>query len=243
MYDKFTPLAEYLGGKLGKKVELRVVSDYEGALRDIGRGVTQFCFMAPITYIMANRKYGVEAVVKTLMEGKSTYRSVIIAKNNSRISSVKDIKGRKFAFGNPHSVSSYVAPRIMLLDVGIDLKDLLHYEYVGDYEDVVEAVVNGNFDAGGVTESIAYKFKDEGIKFIKFSEDLPGVIICAGKTVPKDVRDSLSSALTALTDATPEGSSILHSINKGYSSFEKSSSNEFSLLRSMMIRIGMIESQ
>lgn len=241
MYEKFNPLSGYLRRKIGKKIELRVVSDYEGALRDIGRGITQFCFMAPITYIIANKKYGVKALVKTLMEGRPTYRSVIIAKSSSRISSVRDIKGRKFAFGNTHSVSSYVAPRVMLLDAGIDLKDLLHYEYVGDHESVVDAVINGNFDAGGIAESIAYKFKDKGIKLIKFSEDLPGVMICAGKSVPNDVRDSLSSALTALTDSTPEGASILHSMNEGYSSFEKSSDNDFSLLSAMMIRTGLVE--
>jgi phosphate/phosphite/phosphonate ABC transporter binding protein len=241
MHEKFDPLSEYLGRKIGRKIELRVVSDYEGALRDIGRGITQFCFMAPLTYIVANRKYGVEALVKTLMEGRSTYRAVVIAKSNSRIGSVRDIKGRKFAFGNTHSVSSYVAPRIMLLDAGIDLKDLLHYEYVGKHEDVVDAVINGNFDAGGVTEDVAYKFKDGGIKFIKFSEDLPGAVICAGKAVPDDVRYSLTSALTELTDSTPEGALILHSINNGYSSFEKASDNDFSLLRAMMTRTGMVE--
>ncbi len=190
MLEKFNPLAEYLGKKLGKKIELRVVSDYEGALRDIGQGITQFCFMAPVTYVLANKKHGAEVLVKTLIGGKSTYRSVMIAKSDSKINSVKDLKGGKFAFGNPHSVSSYVAPRIMLLDAGIDLKDLLHYEYVGPHEDVVNAVISGNFDAGAVTESVAHKFKDKGIKFIKFSEDLPGVVICSGKNVPDEIRES-----------------------------------------------------
>jgi len=243
MLEKFNPLAEYLGKKLGKRIELRVVSDYEGALRDIGQGITQFCFMAPVTYILANKKHGAEVLVKTLIGGKSAYRSVMIAKRDSKINAVKDLKGGKFAFGNPHSVSGYVAPRIMLLDAGIDLKDLLHYEYVGPHENVVKAVISGNFDAGAVTESVAHKFKDKGIKFIKFSGDLPGSAICSGKNVPDEIRGRMESALTALTDATPEASSILHSIYERYSGFEKAFDHEFSLVKTMMARIGMTEKQ
>jgi len=40
MPENFTPLAEYLSARLGKKVSLRIVSDYEGAIRDIGQGFT-----------------------------------------------------------------------------------------------------------------------------------------------------------------------------------------------------------
>jgi phosphate/phosphite/phosphonate ABC transporter binding protein len=240
MLEKFKPLSEYLGEKLGKKIELKVVSDYEGALRDIGQGTTQFCFLSPVTYVLANKKYGAEILARILVAGKATYRSVMVAKNDSKIVLTKDMRNHKFAFGNPHSVSSYLAPRLMLLDAGIDLKDLLHYEYVGSHEDVIKAVISGKFDAGAVTESIASRYKDKGIKFIKFSEELPGFVICAGKNVPTEIRGSMLSALTALTDAAPEASFILHSIYNKYTGFEKASDNEFSLLRTMMEKTGTI---
>lgn len=237
---KFSPLAEYLGKKIGKRIELRAVSDYEGAIRDIAHGITQLCFMTPTTYIEANKNYGVEVLVKALTEGKSSHHSVIIAKSDSKISSIEDIKGHTFAFGDPHSLSNYIAPRIMLLDTGIDLKDLLFYEYLGPHEEVINAVLKGNFDAGGVTESVAYKFKDKGIKFIKFSEDLPGFCICISKTLPERDKNSLKDALTALTDATSEGSSILHAIYKRYNAFEEASDADYANVRVMMSKLGML---
>jgi phosphate/phosphite/phosphonate ABC transporter binding protein len=237
---KFSPLAEYLGKKIGKRVELRAVSDYEGAIRDIGHGITQVCFMTPTTYIEANKKHGTEVVVKALTEGKSYHHSVIIAKGDSKIISLEDIKGHTFAFGDPHSLSNYIAPRIMLLDAGIDLKDLLFYEYLGPHEEVINAVLKGNFDAGGVTESAANKFKDKGIKFIKFSEDLPGFCICVSKTLPERDKNSLKSALTALTDATSEGSSILHAIYRRYNAFEEASDADYANVRVMMLKLGML---
>jgi ABC-type phosphate/phosphonate transport system substrate-binding protein len=105
---------------------------------------------------------------------------------------------------------------------------------------VIKAVISGKFDAGAVTESIASRYKDKGIKFIKFSEELPGFVICAGKNVPTEIRGSMLSALTALTDAAPEASFILHSIYNKYTGFEKASDNEFSLLRTMMEKTGTI---
>lgn len=238
--EKFSHLAEYLSKKIGKRVELKVVSDYEGAIRDIGQGTTQLSFMHPITYIMANKKFGTEVLVKALTEGKSSYRSVIFAKSDSKITSIQDIKGHKFTFGDPHSISSYIAPRIMLLDAGIDLKDLLHYEYLGPHEEVVKAVLNGTFDAGGATESIVYKYKDKRIKFIKFSEDLPGFMICVSNNMPQQIKESIESALTSLTDTTPEGSAILHAIYNRYSGFEKASDAEYARLRAMMSKLDMI---
>ncbi|MBE0427494.1 MAG: phosphate/phosphite/phosphonate ABC transporter substrate-binding protein [Nitrospirae bacterium] len=237
---KFSPLSEYLSNKLGKRVELRAVSDHEGAIRDIGQDKTQLCFMMPITYIEANKKYGIQVLVKGLTDGKSSYHSVIIAKSDSKINSVEDIKGRTFAFGDPRSVSSYIAPRIILLDAGIDLKDLLYYEYLGAHEEVLDAVLKGKFDAGGVTESIAYRFKDRGIKFVKFSEELPGFCICISKSIAKRDRDSIGTALIALTDATPEGSSILGAIYERFTGFEEASDSDYAQVKAMMFRLGMI---
>jgi methyl-accepting chemotaxis protein len=239
-FKNFTPLTEYLMKKLGKKVELRVVSDYEGALRDISKGITHACFMMPTSYVEAHKKYGVEVIAKALTGGKAYHHSVIIARSDSKINSVQDIRGHTFAFGDPHSVSSYVAPRVMLLDAGIDLKDLHYYEYLGPQDAVADAVLNGTFDAGGVTESAALKFKDKGLKFIKLSGDLPGFCICVSRTLPEKDRSVLKTALTALTSATPEGSEILTAIYKRYSAFEEASDREYDNLRLMMSKLGMI---
>ncbi|MFZ6017550.1 MAG: phosphate/phosphite/phosphonate ABC transporter substrate-binding protein [Nitrospirota bacterium] len=238
---KFSPLAEYLSKKIGKRVELRAASDYEGAIRDIGHGITQVCFMTPITYIEANKKYGVEVLAKALTEGKSFHHSVIIARSDSKIGSIEDIKGHTFAFGDPHSVSNYIAPRFMLLEAGIELKDLLYYDYLGPHEEVLNAVLTGKFNAGGVTESVAYKNKDKGIKFIKFSQDLPGFSICVSKTLPERDKSSIRNALTSLTSATPEGSSILSSIYRRYTAFEEASDTEYAdVIRSMLQKLNLI---
>jgi methyl-accepting chemotaxis protein len=240
LMENFRPLAEYLGEKLGKKVDLKVVSDYEGVLRDIGQGTTHFCFMTPVTYLIANKKYGVNSLVKVLIEGKPTQRSVIVTGTSRKIGSLEEIKGRTFAFGYPHSVSGYIAPRIMLLNAGINLVDLLHYEYLGSHEAVANAVLSGKFDAGGISETILYQYKEKGIKPLQFSDDLPGFSIGVSKSLPRTLKDSLESALLTLTDTTSEGLLILHTIDNSYSGFEKTSDDDFAQVSTMMSRLGML---
>ena len=37
---------------------------------------------------------------------------------------------------------------------------------------MADGILNGAYDAGGVTERVAHALKDKGIKFIQFSGDL-----------------------------------------------------------------------
>jgi phosphate/phosphite/phosphonate ABC transporter binding protein len=240
MFKRFGPLAEYLGKKLGRKVELKVAVDFHVAMEDIGYGATHLCFMTPSTYIEAHNKYDIELLVKALRGGKPYHHSVIIVRGDSGINSVENIKGRTFAFGDLHSTSSHIVPRAMLLNAGIDLNDLLYYNYLGHHDNVVNAVLRGDFDAGGVMESVAYRFKDRGIKIIKFSDDIPEFNICVSRTLPEKDRTSIKAAFIALTDATSEGSTILKSIQKDYTGFMEASDEDYNSVRLLMSKLGMI---
>jgi phosphate/phosphite/phosphonate ABC transporter binding protein len=240
MFRKFTPLADYLAGRLGRKIDLKVAVDFQSAVTDIGQGAAQFCYMTPSTYIEAHKKYGVRVLVKALREGKPFQHSVIVTRNDSPIQSVEDIRGRSFAFGDPHSTSSHIVPRGMLLAAGIDTKDLQYYNYLGHHDDVAKAVLNGDFDAGGIMESTAYRFREKGLRFIKFSEDIPEFNICAAPEMDEELAATLIETLCKLTDATPEGAAILQAINAGYTGFTTAADEDYAGVRLMMEKLGMI---
>lgn len=240
MFRKFSPLSAYLARKLNRKCELKVAVDFQGAINDVGKGITQLCFLTPSTYVEAHKKYGVKVLVKALRDGKPFQHSVIVAKNDSPINALEDLKARSFAFGDIHSTSSHIVPRGMLLSAGIDLKDLVYYNYLGHHDDVARAVVSGDFDAGGVMESTAYKFKDMGLKFIKFSDDIPEFNICVSAGLDATVASAIKSALTSLNDGTPEGASILKSINGSYTGFVEAFDEEYNNVRQMMSKMGLL---
>ncbi len=240
MFRKFSPLAEYLSRKLNRRVDLKVAVDFQGAIEDIGKGATQFCFMTPSTYIEAHMKYGVSVMGKALRDGKPFQHSVIIARNDSPVNEIKDLKGRSFAFGDLHSTSSHIVPRAMLLDEGVDVKDLKSYNYLGHHDDVVKAVLKGDFDAGAVMESIAYKYKGQGIKFVKISEEIPEFNICISKNIDAAILNKLKDAFVSLSPDSVEEAAILKSINESYTGFVESSDEEYDGIKKMMIMLGLI---
>lgn len=240
MFKKFTPLAEYLTKKLKIRIDLKVAVDFQGAVRDIGQGVTQLCFMTPSTYIDAHKQYGVQVLVKALRDGKPFQHAVIIARNDSDIRSVKEIKGRSFAFGDTHSTSSHIVPRAMLMAEGIDIKNLNYYNFLGHHDDVARAVLNGDFDAGGVMESTGYKFEKMGLKLIKFSDDIPEFNICGAGSLDDQTAMAVKNALILLDESTPEGTSILHAINGSYTGFVEASDEDYNNIRVMMSKLGLI---
>jgi phosphonate transport system substrate-binding protein len=217
-----------------------VALDFQSAVADIGRGVTPLCYMTPSTYIEAHSKYGVRVLVKAMREGRPFHHSVIVARSDSPIQSVEDIRGRSFAFGDRRSTSSHIVPRGMLLAAGIDVKDLEYYNYLGQHDDVAKAVLGGDFEAGGIMESTAYRFREKGLKFIKISEDIPEFNICVAPEMDDKLVSALKEALCELSDATPEGASILQSIDGGYSGFVGAADEDYAGVRLMMAKIGMI---
>lgn len=240
MYRKFTPLINYLAKKTGRRINMKVAGDYETAIKDIGKGITQLCYMTPSTYIKAHSQYGVNLLVKALRDGRPFQRSVLITKAKSGIRSVSDLKGKSFAFGDINSTLSHILPRAMLLEEGVELKDLSYYNYLGHHDDIVKAVLKEEFDAGGVIESIINRFKGEDLYFIKFSDEIPEMNICVSTSLSTLEQSAISSALSELNEMTDEGAEILHAIDKHYTGFMEAKDEDYIGVRLMMSKIGML---
>ncbi len=240
MFKRFSPLVDYLSRKLNKKVELKVAVNFAEANKEIGTGVTNFCYMTPSTYIEANKEYNVEVIAKALRNGKPFQRSVIIARQESNIRHIKDIKGHSFAFGDERSTSSHIVPRAMLLEEGIDPKDLSFHDYLGHHDDVVRAVLSSEFDAGGVMESAAEKFRDKGLRIIKQSIDIPEFNICVNKSMPEEEKAQLKQSILELDENNSEDIDILRSITADYTGFVEAQDSDYDIIREMMQKLGMI---
>jgi len=240
MYRRFTPLAHYLTKKLNKPVELKIEVDLASTIKDIGEGVTNICYMTPSTYIEAHEKYGVEVLVKALRNGVPYHHSIIIAREKGKINRIEDIKGNSFAFGDNHSTSSHIVPRAMLKEAGIELEELSYYDFLGHHDDVAIAVLNGEFDAGGVMESTAERFKEQGLKFIKYSKDIPEFNICVSKDLPEEEKLMIKQALLELDNKNPEHKAILQSIVPAYTGFTEARHEDYLEIKEMMQEIGLL---
>jgi len=240
MFRKFSPLADYLSGKIGRTVELRVAVDFDTALKDIGNNLTHVCTLGPTTYVEAHKMYKVRLIVKGLRDGKPYHRAAILTRASSDIKSIKDLKGRSFAFGDVKSASGHVAPRLMLKDAGIDLDDLKFHHYFGYHDEVARAVMKGDFEAGSVIESIAQKYREQGLRVVAFSDEIPEWNICSSNAFAEGDVLLIKNALLSLNASTAEDSVVLKSIDEHYTGFIEAQDRDYDGIRTKMQRLGMI---
>jgi phosphate/phosphite/phosphonate ABC transporter binding protein len=236
MYKKFLPLAEYLSREVGRDVVFKLTPTFTDAVKDIGTGAADICYMTPTTYIEANDKYGVELLAKAVRNGVPYSHTIIVARQDSSIKSLEDLKGRSFAFGDKMSTSSYLVPLYMLARAGVRLADLSEHRFLGHHDDVAKAVLLGELDAGGLRETTAYQYMDKGLKFIKTSENIPEFNFCARPGLDRELVEKVKSALLKL-NAMGAGAAVLKSVDKDYTAFMDASDKDYDGIREMLRKV------
>ena len=162
---QYEPFRVYLQQKLNMPVELFVASDYSGVVEAMANDKLDVAYFGGLTYVQAKQRAKIHPIVTEVdAETQSTkYYSLIIAPADSPINSVKDIKGKTFAFGDISSTSGSLYPRFMLDQAGIKVPDdLKNVIYSGGHDATAQAVQNGTVDAGGIEGRILQKLITKG---------------------------------------------------------------------------------
>jgi phosphonate transport system substrate-binding protein len=194
--------------------------------------------MTPSTYIEAHNRHQVRVLAKALRKGKPYHHTVIIVRADSGINELREIKGRTFAFGDIHSTSSHLVPRAMLKQAGVDLTSLRYYEYLGHHDDVAQAVLKGDFDAGGVMEAVALRYESKGIKLLKYSPEVPEFNMATARDLSADEREALRQAVLRLNAANVQDHRVLASINEDYTGFTDAADADFDPIRQIILDLG-----
>lgn len=201
---QYLPFLSYLEGATGYHFKLHFTPKNSSVADELGKNKTQFSAMGASTFLHAQSIYGAKSLVRGLnQQGKAEYQSVFVVRPNSPIRSIRDIAGRKLAFGNQDSTQGHLIPRIMLTENGISLNNLYTYSYTGSHQNCAEAVVSGNYDVCGMQDQLAKKLASEGqVKIIHYSRYYPSSGIVANKSVPAEV---IVRVKQALLDFDPQG--------------------------------------
>ncbi|MBS3909860.1 MAG: phosphate/phosphite/phosphonate ABC transporter substrate-binding protein [Actinobacteria bacterium] len=165
---KYEPLEKYLEEKLGMPVELFVATNYTGVVQAMVAEKLDLAYFGALTYAQALQQTELEPIVTEIDKetGTTKYYSEIIARTDSGVNTLDDLKGKTFAFGDPSSTSGSLYPRMMLVEAGYDWKEkfapLSLAIFSGGHDATAQAVLNGTVDAGGVEGRILRKLIKDG---------------------------------------------------------------------------------
>ena len=159
---KFTPIATYLEQRLGMKVDFTPVNDYPAAVEALVNKKVDLVWFGGFTHVQANLRSGGKIIPLAQREEDTRFQSVFIAKTNSGIKALADMKGKQVSFGSQSSTSGHLMPRSFLLQAGLTPeKDFRRVAYSGAHDATIASVVSGKVDAAALDITVWRKFVSE----------------------------------------------------------------------------------
>lgn len=226
----FKPIADHVSRKLGRPVELQFGKSYEDTAEKVAKGQFDFSFMGPNTYAKYGPTYHLRGLVQIVNAGQPSFHGVIVVKKGSPVKSLKDLKGKAFAFGDRDSTLTHVVPQYMLMSEGVHLTDLKKYAFLpGTHDNLALNVLAGTFDATGMMPDIAAKYPD--LQVIAKSPILPEHVFAAGKGMDAATFAKIQDALLTMDEPLRKG------IKPSVTGIQKVNDKDFDVLRKILAAV------
>ncbi|WOS64808.1 phosphonate ABC transporter substrate-binding protein [Sinorhizobium fredii] len=159
-------LVDQLPAAIGvEKVSLFPAADYDGVIQGLLGGTLDYAELGASGYakIYLAKADAVEPILTTVQtDGATGYHSIMVARKDSGITKLEDLKGKKLGFADPDSTSGYLVPLVTLPEtIGAPVKEFFgETGFGGGHENLVLEVLKGTFDAGTTFGSGVGEFKD-----------------------------------------------------------------------------------
>jgi phosphonate transport system substrate-binding protein len=207
MYRSFTPLIDALqtemAAELGRPVDIQltIFRTYDDGIDALCKGTVDFVHFGPASYIVAKaRNPAIELLGMESENGSKRFQGVVIVAKDSPIQSLKDLKGKTFAFGDRNSTIGRWLIQAEMVKAGIRSVDLASFQYFERHDQVADVVLHGDFQAGSVKLSTFTKAnaKNELREILRFENVTKPVVARQG--LDREVFAAIQKSLFSLKD-------------------------------------------
>ncbi|MBI3972130.1 MAG: phosphate/phosphite/phosphonate ABC transporter substrate-binding protein [Chloroflexi bacterium] len=221
------PIGELLEKETSYNVGVSVPTSYVAVVEAMGSNQIDVGWLAPFSYAVAHKRYGVDVILSTVRSGSKSYPWQLIVHADSGIRKPEDLKGKRFAFGDPLSTSSYLYPAAYIKEkLNTDPEKFFsQIQFAGGHDKVVVAVYNKQVDGGatygpsvGQPESdarsrVVSTLPDVMKQVVRILEadQIPNDTVSVRKGLPKDVMEKVKAGLLKIA-ASDEGKKHLKAL-------------------------------
>lgn len=221
--NSYECLRGYAEETLGVPTKLFTPADYAGVIQGLLGGNLDMAWLGASSYAaiyLSDPEAVTPVLVKINLDGSYGYHSIGFARKDSGISSLSDMEGKTFGFGDPNSTSGYLIPSIEIPEstgASMDSGDYFgEVKFTGGHEQTIVAVNNGDVDAGvtwadgqgawedGYNSGSLRKAVDAGIidmndiVEIWKSKPIPEGPIVLRTALPEDVKEKMTALVDGL---------------------------------------------
>jgi len=210
----YTPLANYLSARLGRKVVLSTARDFEAFSRAVQDRRYDIVHYNQFQYIQSAQSYRVIAHNQEF--GKSAVAGALYVRKDSGITEVSQLRGRTIIFGGgKDAMLSYIGPRFLLMQAGLK-EDDFKSEFSVNPPNALLALFMKQADAAGGGEilidlpTVRNAIDTQELTMLATTEPLLFLPWAVRRTLPAKLREAIQTILVDL-GKTDEGRAILKS--------------------------------
>ncbi|MBI3480888.1 MAG: phosphate/phosphite/phosphonate ABC transporter substrate-binding protein [Nitrosomonadales bacterium] len=144
----FGPILDTLNARIPEAhFKLETSLNHEEFLEKLNTGHFDLAFASPYDTVLALKHH--YHVFATMGEDAS-FRGLIVARKDSGINTVGDLKGKKVAYSAATELATAIMPQYYLHTHGIDVNRDISNVYLGSSDTVLREIWSGHVSAGGV---------------------------------------------------------------------------------------------
>ena len=214
-------IADMLHAETGLYFKTLVATEYAGVIEALRADppTAHIASLATFSYILASDIGVAKAALVSVRRGTAFYQGQIIARVDSGIKDLTDLKGKSFARPDPLSTSGWIIPSIVLQAAGINLDRDIKVVDAGSHDAVVAAVYSGDVDAGACYLDLNTRIPmremqkehpdaAEELATIQISPEIPNDGVQFHPSLSEDMKDKIVAALLKIAE-TEEGEEAL----------------------------------
>jgi phosphonate transport system substrate-binding protein len=204
----YLPVFNAITRTTGLQFDLKVGQSYGAVVEGMCNQLADIAFFGPVAYVQAHQRGCAQLLAVGVEKGESVYYAGMFTKADSPIAAVKDVKGRRMAFGDVNSASSFTFQVAMLLDAGLDpVRDLAAIRMTGSHASSLAALTQGQVDVASLSFDSYEKAVKQGavdakqIKVIAKSIPIPYPPLALNAKLPEALKTQLKSAFAGVHKA------------------------------------------
>jgi phosphonate transport system substrate-binding protein len=147
----YKDLLDYISEKLEMSVNLIQRETYEEVNDLVRNNELDLAFVCSGAYVDGHDQFGMELLVAPVAYGEPVYHSYIIVPVNSKINSIEDLRGKRFAFTDPMSNTGKLSPTYILAQKNEDIESFFSdYIFTYNHDKSIEMVAHALVDGAAV---------------------------------------------------------------------------------------------
>ena len=185
--------------------DITVGQSYGAVVEGMANHLADIAFFGPVTFLQARERGAAELLAVAVEKANSVYYSGLFVKNDAAFRSLADLKGRRVAFGDVNSTSSFAFPVAMLLAANLDpVRDLGAVLITGSHANSLKALQEGHADAAAASFDSYEKAVKQGaikpteIRVLAKSEPIPYPPLAMQPKLAPELKAKLRKAFNAV---------------------------------------------